>query len=262
MILVALCAALGVWLLMPAVPDVARLTATVAQPRRHGGRRGWVLAAVGLAAGLVLAPAGAPRTLVAVAEVVGIVGTVFVRSRRAHARADRIRRDVARACWELAGEVSAGRIPAEALAVVADDVPVLRRSASIAALGGDVVACWRSQATDPGAEGLLTLARAWEVSAATGAPMAEALRAVAETLRARDKAAQTVGGELAAPRATGRLLAALPLLGVGLGFLLGGDPVEFLLHEVVGQLCLVAGVALAGAGLLWSEHLADRAVTS
>ena len=61
------------------------------------------------------------------------------------------------------------------------------------------------------------------------------------------------------PSATGRLLAVLPLAGLGLGFAFGGDPLAFLLGTAVGRLALCAGVGLACAGIAWSERIARAA---
>ena len=61
------------------------------------------------------------------------------------------------------------------------------------------------------------------------------------------------------PRATGRLLTALPLLGIGMGFVSGGDPVAFLTTTMIGKACLVGAVVLVCAGLVWTELLATRA---
>ena len=67
-----------------------------------------------------------------------------------------------------------------------------------------------------------------------------------------------VAGELSAPRATGKVMAALPVCGIVLGYLLGGDPIDWLLDHPVGWGCLLAGVLLACLGVLWIETLARR----
>lgn len=179
------------------------------------------------------------------------------RARRAGARL-RARGEVARACRVLASELRLGQVPSRALTRAADDCAVLGRASACAAIGADVSACWQEQAAEPGFEGLRELARSWRLAETTGAPLAESLGAVAEALRASHKVDQTVAGELAAPRMTGRLLAALPAFGLMLGYLLGGDPVGFLLEQPWGNLCLLVGTALACGGLIWTDHLADQ----
>ena len=67
-----------------------------------------------------------------------------------------------------------------------------------------------------------------------------------------------VASELSAPRATGKVMAALPGCGIGLGYLLGGDPIHWLLGGPLGWGCLLAGVVLACLGVLWIEALARQ----
>ena len=74
-------------------------------------------------------------------------------------------------------------------------------------------------------------------------------------MRAEAAAERLVASELASPRATGKMLALLPLLGIGLGFAGGGDPLVFLLGGLVGRICLAAAVCLVCAGLVWTTLL-------
>ena len=72
------------------------------------------------------------------------------------------------------------------------------------------------------------MARSWQLCQVTGAPIADAANRVADGLRADAATERLVAAELAAPRASGRMLAALPVLGIGLGFVGGGNPIDFL----------------------------------
>ena len=54
-------------------------------------------------------------------------------------------------------------------------------------------------------------------------------------------------------------MATLPLCGIGIGYLLGGDPARWLLAGPAGWACLLAGVLLACAGVRRFEALARRA---
>ena len=261
-VVAALWASCAAWFIAKPGGGVARLMAAEQIAKRHSWW--WVIFWVAASAVtiFVLLPVGRLRVLSIVLAEVTVIVTVFLHGWKAERCARRYRDDVARSCWELAGEVAAGRVPSEALQIVASDVAIMKQAAGIAELGGDIPACWRAQSRIPGCEGLLTLARAWEVSTRTGAPMAGSLLGVAESVRARRRLSHTVAGELAAPRATGRLLVCLPALGVALGFAFGGNPLQFLLDTLVGQLCLMVAVALAGSGLIWSEKQASRAVVS
>jgi tight adherence protein B len=62
-------------------------------------------------------------------------------------------------------------------------------------------------------------------------------------------------------RTTAAILAGLPVLGVGLGELIGADPVSFLVSTGVGGWLLVIGVTLACAGLVWSDRITAQVLT-
>jgi tight adherence protein B len=159
----------------------------------------------------------------------------------------------------LASYLRVGQVPSAALAIAAADCDVLRGGHRAHTLGGDVVSVWRQQARRSGYRGLLDLARAWQVSVETGAPMSSMLDQVATNLSADQSLMGVVNSELAAARATSKVMAALPPCGIGIGYLLGGDPARWLLAGPAGWACLLSGVALACAGLLWIEALARRA---
>ena len=123
----------------------------------------------------------------------------------------------------------------------------------------DVPALLRAAADDPGQSPLRRVAALWEVADATGAGLSDGLARLADELDEELELQREVETVLAGPRASARLMAALPLMGVLLGTGLGGDPVGFLLHDPLGQGCLLAGSALVLAGLRWTRALADAA---
>jgi tight adherence protein B len=171
----------------------------------------------------------------------------------------RFRAEIAQACAVLASYLRVGQVPSAALAIAAADCEVLREGHQAHTLGSDVVQVWRQQARRPGHAGLLQLARAWQISIETGAPMSSTLDQVAASLAADQALTQVVNSELAAARATGKLMAVLPGCGVCIGYLLGGDPARWLLAGPSGWACLLAGVLLACVGVLWIEALARQA---
>ena len=193
--------------------------------------------------------------------VVGAVLTAgwILRGERQRRRSRRLRGDVAHACRVLAGQLRVGMVPAEAIKVAADDCPVLADAAAVQELGGDVIQGWRRDSACSGGAGLGSLARAWHLSHVTGAPMAPALQQVADDVTAEEHLALLVAGELSSSRATGRVMAALPVVGLGLGYLVGGDPASFLLGHGIGQVMLLVGVCLAAGGICWMDRIAARA---
>jgi tight adherence protein B len=166
---------------------------------------------------------------------------------------------VAHACAVLASYVRVGQVATDALVRAAEDCAVLTPAARTQQIGGDVPAAWRAQAAGPGCGGLADLAQAWQVSLRTGAPLSVSLEQVAVGLTADQSLRAVVAGELSAPRATGKVMAVLPLLGIGLGYALGGRPLAWLLAGPVGWACLLGGVLLAAAGVTWIERLARAA---
>ncbi|MDN4644602.1 hypothetical protein [Arthrobacter sp. PsM3] len=103
------------------------------------------------------------------------------------------------------------------------------------------------------------LAACFDVAEASGCPLAEVLTRFAAQLEAEDDAEAARQTALAGPRATVRLLTWLPFLGLGLGTLLGVDPVEVLLGTPLGVAALAAGLALTAAGRIWSARLVRAA---
>ena len=116
---------------------------------------------------------------------------------------------------------------------------------------------WRSR--DVGAGALVQLVVALDVSERTGAALSVTLLRLAEALRQQQAAAGERASALAGPRASAVLLSLLPLAGLGLGALLGGDPLHVLLFTVPGRGCLLVGGGLWLAGRTWTALLVRRA---
>jgi tight adherence protein B len=270
------CAALAVWLAVspPAARDLRiRLAPTTAamaadatalsERRRRRRRACRYLTIVSIvlilisAAGHVAGPRGAVVAC-AILLVAMTAARLAVQYRRRRS-ALRARADVAHACAVLASYLRVGQVPSAALAIAAADCSVLREGHQARALGADVVHVWRQQAGRAGHAGLLELARAWQVSTQTGAPMSTTLDQVAASLAADQALTRVVSSELAAARATGKVMGVLPGCGIAIGYLLGGDPARWLLAGPAGWVCLIAGVVLACAGVLWVEALARHA---
>lgn len=103
------------------------------------------------------------------------------------------------------------------------------------------------------------LAAIWLVAAAAGAPLAPALRTAASALREAAASARAARIALAGPRATARLVVAMPGVAVVFGALLGFDTVGVLLGTPIGWACVVVGTTLMLAARAWSARLVVRA---
>lgn len=103
------------------------------------------------------------------------------------------------------------------------------------------------------------VAAAWDVATTVGAPLAEVLRSLAETMRDTASAADDVRIALAEPAGTARLLLWMPLAGLLLGFALGFDTISVLFGNPIGTACLVAGLLLVLCARAWTRRLLRRA---
>ena len=218
------------------VPALAAVTGWLLGPRGVDG--------VIVAAGLLLVGAGVQRVT---------VGAAARRDR------DRRRAQVLQFCDALSAELHAGLPTPLALERACAGWAELDPVAAVARLGGDVSDALRALAGRPGAAGLAAAAAAWEVAGRSGTGLAAVLDRVTEALRHEEDAAAEVTAALGPPRATARMLMVLPILGVGLGYSMGADPLDFLLTSTAGLVCLFAGTTLGICGVLWVERLAAAA---
>jgi tight adherence protein B len=218
---------------------------------------GVALAVIPVGAGMTIGARGVALTIPA--ALVGGTVAVLMRKSARRRQAMKQRRAVTQACTMLAEQVRVGQIPLDALRSVAQDCPVLVPAVRTADLGGDVVQQWWRQAATPGQAGLADLARAWQLSVATGASMTNALDDVAQALSDDETLDLVVNSEAAGPRASGKIMAVLPFVAMGMGYLLGGNPIGFLLESRFGWACLICGCLFACAGMLWMDRVADHA---
>lgn len=182
-----------------------------------------------------------------------------IRERRS--RPGRRRTSIIELCDGMAAELAAGRTPDEAFALAA---AVLDPHVAVELLTSgrpppSIPDHLAELAREPGAEGLRLLAACWRVGTERGGTLATVLDGLAAALRDEEAQRQDVSVQLAGPRATARLLAALPLLGVGMAAALGAHPLTFLCGSLPGLACLFTGLAFNATGLYWTRHLARTA---
>ena len=261
----AACLTLGLLTLWPGPAAIVRWRlgdpAAVDVGRTPWSNRLVRLLAVVAGSAVVIGVGGPAHRLIVGGTVVGVVGAAwhFRRIRRARTQREMLRADMAEAIDALTSELESGILATRALASVASDWPILSPAASASRLGGDVAAAIRMAADRPGAEALDRLAAAWEISERTGAAQADVLDRMGRGLRDERELQREITAGLGPSRATARLLAGLPVLGLALGSGIRGESLHILFGTLTGSLCLAAGVFLACAGLAWVEHIASAA---
>ena len=186
------------------------------------------------------------------------------RRRQAAARRDRERRGVLSGLDVVIGELRVGAHPAVACETAASEcdgaaAEAFRCAAARARLGGSAAS---GLAASEGvvADDLRRIARAWAVAETRGLALAELLQAARADLLGRSRFRTRAEAGLAGARATAAVLAALPILGVGLGQLMGAAPVRILFGGGLGSVLLVVGTVLVAVGLLWTDRIVDRVV--
>lgn len=259
--------------LVPARGARTRLLATGTAPAAWGGavprvrewalRRGLSPFDLVLLACVPLAAVGMVGPAVATAVAALTAGRRH-RRRRASARRDRERRGVLAGLDVVIGELRVGAHPAVACETAATEcdgaaAEAFRCAAARARLGGSAAS---GLAASDGvvADDLHTIARAWAVAETHGLALAELLQAARSDLVGRSRFRTRAEAGLAGARATAAVLAGLPVLGVGLGQLMGAAPVRILLGGGLGAVLSVVGTVLVAAGLLWTDRIVDRVV--
>jgi tight adherence protein B len=232
------------------------------RPRWAPRTAGW-LATGSAAIGAVLLPF---TTVLASAMLAGSAASRY-RRRRRDRRGMAESRELETAIDVLVGELRIGAHPAQAFAVAADETagPVAESCRAVAArarLGADVTAGLRSVAETSALPAQWDrLAVCWQLASERGLAMSTLMRAAQRDISERQRFSGHVASAMAGARATAAILAALPMVSVLFGQLIGADPLTFLLGGGAGGWLLVIGVALVCCGLLWSDRITDRAAS-
>ncbi len=183
-----------------------------------------------------------------------------IRSRAEPGGAD----DVVALLESFAAELRAGAMPEAALErsvgdvagrALADD---LRQVVGMVRLGASGPAALRTVADGRHRE-LGWLAAGWELADARGLSLAPVTGRIAAAARDQAEHRLAVRAELAGSRASVRMLAALPAVGLALGAALGADPVRVLFSGPAGAACLACACLLELAGLRWTAAIVRRA---
>lgn len=165
----------------------------------------------------------------------------------------------ARLAEELAALAAAGLDPRAAWSALDADSAAaasgtIRAVQAMIGAGGGISEGLRA-ATDPYAR---WLAVAWHVSSVTGAPLSGVLDELASGLRRHVDAHRARAAAIAGPKATSRVLSAMPAMGLALAALIGLNPFAVLVGSSAGRVSLVLGVLAWAAGHVWSAALVRR----
>ncbi|MFF0489497.1 type II secretion system F family protein [Nocardia sp. NPDC004068] len=195
-----------------------------------------------------------------------ITATVAVRLRRGRADRDRVAqcRALADGLEVVIGELRVGAHPGAAAAAAAEESAgtAARAFAACAArsrLGGNAADGLRDPRA-PIAADLSRVADAWQLAERYGLALAELLTATRQDLLSRTRFRDRTTAALAGPRATAAVLAALPLIGITLGQLMGASPLSVLLRPGAGTVLLPLGATLGCLGILWTDSLTRKAL--
>jgi len=203
---------------------------------------------------VVVIPSTATQVALVALGAAGLFALKLRRGARGRADAAAFRAEVARVVRSASAELRAGVDPAAALHAATSDASSAWTSVH-AADAADVRTALQAVASTPGGESLADVSAAWNLAEQAGAPLAVILDRMATSIQAEVELDREVAVEAGPARATARLMAVLPIFGLGLGLLLGVNPVAVLVGSGLGVTCLVGGLALACCGVWWIERI-------
>jgi len=173
--------------------------------------------------------------------------------RRRNLERGRVRDSVA----ELAAQLTAGQPLRRAIQRSCAE-GVAPRTLAAARWGGDVSEALQADSRMPGREVLAAVAACWSVAEGSGAGLALALNRLVQQERQAQEVRVQLQAHLAAPRATARMLSALPAFGIALGMMLGANPIAWFGSSPIGMFCLVGGLFFIALGLWWTSRISSR----
>jgi tight adherence protein B len=234
---------------------LAAFTATWLLIPRHSAARVHNLNTATTAIPTIAIPTIAIPTI-AIPTIAGRVRALLIRVRGESALARSRREDTIAAIGALAAELRAGTTPAQALAITGGSPPVWPHTHAAALHHGDISTALILDSRE--IPELSALNACWRVGIHSGSGLATSVSRLALSLREAQETRFQLEAELAGPRATARMLALLPAVGIGLGYLMGAQPLTWLISNPLGWLSLVVGVSLTGVGVWWTSAIAAK----
>jgi tight adherence protein B len=186
----------------------------------------------------------------------GLRRSAALLARRDRRRVDRVELEALDLLDGLAPALRAGLPPVAALRLVASssaDGP-LQGLGRAAALGESLAPIWSAYAESTRSDDLRLVAAAWSMCDTLGSPLATTVAAVSDVVRRRRVVRQRTAAALAGPRATMRVLTALPLSGPVLALAVGVSPGD-LYRPPAGLFSLVVGLVVLAFGRLWAARM-------
>jgi tight adherence protein B len=169
---------------------------------------------------------------------------------------NQLRNNTIAAISALAADLRAGSSPSTAIANSGGEPCVWPHVVAAAQHHIDITAAIEQDARHN--PDLRYLAVCWRVGMYSGSGLAASVTRLAQSMREAQEVRIQLQAELATPRATARMLSFLPVIGLALGYLLGADPLTWLISGPLGWLMLVIGVGLTGIGVWWTSMIATR----
>lgn len=179
---------------------------------------------------------------------------------RRKAKSESPEQQFAHALRTLAAELRAGSTPLDSLERAAGARVPWAWALSAARFGDSIATGLLRDARENPRLGryLRQLAACWHVGTTQGAGLANTIERLAGGVKAQLELEATLNSELAAPRATGRLLALLPLVGIAMGYMLGADPLAWFIGSISGGVTFTLAVLLTCVGAVWSRRIVRR----
>lgn len=164
--------------------------------------------------------------------------------------------------FNLKSQLDAGINQTDALSFAASRAPdsAFIRTRQALTSRNSIYSAMHEDSAHQNAPSLARCANLLDLSSQSGSSVTEALTQVANKLIARRNQEQLIATELASTKATVFVLAGLPIMGAGMGLMLGSDSISWLLGSVAGRVCLVLGVGLELVGWFWIKRLLNRAL--
>lgn len=146
-------------------------------------------------------------------------------------------------------------LPATAPAQIRSDLALLSNHVAHGGDGADILR------DSPVAE-LHTLGTMWSLATSHGLPIASLLGGNRDRIDKALRHRTATNAALAGPKTTAMVLAVLPIAGIGMGAMMGANPIGFLTGTPLGGILLTSGTALTCAGVLSAQYILGRASSS